>query len=105
LVFVGQEDQPVGQGNFRKRSFHKLLKQVGLAVTSRQKGIHGLRLHDLRHTMATIARRQGVDILVLSRSSGHSRPSTTLNVYSHVLPAMASEEAAKMDAVLRPKKA
>lgn len=103
LVFVGKEGQPISQGNFRKRSFHKLLTKVGFAITSRKQGVRGIRIHDLRHSMATIARHQGVDILVLSRSLGHSKPSTTLNVYSHVLPAMAAEEAEKMDAALKPK--
>lgn len=80
-----------------------LLDQSGRAGASQKPGSFlGGRLRP-RAWRLTIARHQGVDILVLSRSLGHSRPSATLNVYSHVLPAMAAEEAEKMDAALKPK--
>lgn len=42
--------------------------------------------HTLRHTFATRAIEQGMDILVLSKILGHSDPSTTLNKYGHALP-------------------
>ncbi|MCH5348638.1 MAG: tyrosine-type recombinase/integrase [Oscillospiraceae bacterium] len=41
--------------------------------------------HTLRHTFATRAVENGMDILVLSRILGHAQPSTTLNKYGHVL--------------------
>jgi integrase len=44
------------------------------------------RLHDLRHTFATLALTAGVPVIIVSRALGHSQPSTTLNVYGHLLP-------------------
>lgn len=40
--------------------------------------------HDLRHTYATLALRDGQDIAVVSKRMGHSRVSTTLDIYRHV---------------------
>ena len=45
-----------------------------------------IRLHDLRHTYATIALSNGVPITVVSRRLGHATVSATLDIYSHCLP-------------------
>ena len=45
-----------------------------------------IRLHDLRHTQATILLEQKVPITTVSRRLGHAKVSTTLDIYSHVLP-------------------
>ena len=47
-------------------------------------GIADFRPHRLRHTMATISIANGADIVSISKKLGHSSPSITLNVYSHV---------------------
>jgi integrase len=47
-----------------------------------------IRLHDLRHTHATLLLQAGVPIKVVSERLGHSRVAMTLDVYAHVLPAM-----------------
>lgn len=44
-----------------------------------------IRFHDLRHTAATTLLINNVDIASVSNILGHSRQSTTLNVYSHVI--------------------
>jgi integrase len=49
-------------------------------------GVSDANFHSLRHTFATRAIEQGMDILVLSKILGHAQPSTTLNKYGHVLP-------------------
>ncbi len=46
-------------------------------------GIPGVRLHDLRHTYASFALRQGETVLTIGRLLGHRDPSTTLK-YVHV---------------------
>lgn len=44
------------------------------------------RFHDLRHAAATLMLRDGLPVHEVSAVLGHSQTSTTLNVYSHVLP-------------------
>ena len=58
-----------------------------------------MRLHDLRHSCATLLLAQGVNPRVVMETLGHSQVSLTLNTYSHVLPALQHEAAARMDAV------
>jgi integrase len=58
------------------------------------------RFHDLRHTAAALLLAQGVDPRTIMETLGHSQISLTLNTYSHVLPALKRDAAAKMDAIL-----
>ena len=46
----------------------------------------GIRLHDLRHSMATIMIRDRENIKVVSERLGHASVTVTLSVYAHVLP-------------------
>jgi integrase len=73
------------------RDFRALLAQAGLPP---------IRLHDLRHSCATLLLAQGVNPRVVMEVLGHSQVSLTLNTYSHVLPALQKDAAAKMDAIL-----
>lgn len=59
-----------------------------------------IRLYDLRHTSATLALTVGVAPKVVSEQLGHSSAAFTLDTYSHVLPHMQEEAAAKMEAAL-----
>ncbi|MBR6223741.1 MAG: site-specific integrase [Lachnospiraceae bacterium] len=45
-----------------------------------------IRIHDLRHSHASLLISQGFDIVTVSRRLGHENVSTTLNIYSHMLP-------------------
>ncbi len=45
-----------------------------------------VRLHDLRYTAITKAMAQGEDILLVAAFAGHAKTSTTVDVYSHLLP-------------------
>ena len=58
-----------------------------------------IRLHDLRHTHATLALQAGVHPKVVSERLGHATVSITLDTYSHAIPAM-QEEAAQLIAGL-----
>jgi integrase len=62
-------------------------------------GLPRVRLHDLRHTHATLALQAGVHPKVVSERLGHSTVAFTLDVYSHAIPAM-QEEAAETVASL-----
>ena len=59
-----------------------------------------VRLHDLRHAMATAWIAAGVPIKVVSERLGHANISITLQIYGHVLPNMQREAADQMDAAL-----
>lgn len=62
-------------------------------------GLPKLRLHDLRHTHATLALAAGVHPKVVQERLGHSTVAFTLDVYSHAVPAL-QEEAAERVAAL-----
>ena len=47
-----------------------------------------MRFHDLRHSAATLLLAIGVHIKVVQELLGHSNITTTLNIYSHVLPSL-----------------
>jgi integrase len=66
----------------------------------REAGVRGVRLHDGRHTAATLLLSEGVHPRVVMELLGHSQMRTTTDTYSHVLPALAKEAADRMGAAL-----
>lgn len=64
--------------NFRRQT------QWG-AATYRVTGRHGVRVHDLRHTAASIFIEAGATVVDVAGVLGHASPTTTLNVYAHLL--------------------
>jgi integrase len=59
-----------------------------------------VRLHDLRHTAITNAINQGEDILLVSAFAGHAQTSTTVDVYSHLMPERVRQAAKRMRSVV-----
>ncbi|MGZ4508199.1 MAG: site-specific integrase, partial [Blastococcus sp.] len=59
-------------------------------------GIRDARLHDARHTAATLLLQQGIPARVVMDILGHSQISLTLGTYSHVVPELAHEAAERM---------
>jgi integrase len=55
-----------------------------------------IRLHDLRHTHATLALQAGVHPKVVSERFGHATVAITLDTYSHAIPAMQEEAATRI---------
>ena len=53
-----------------------------------------IRLHDLRHTHATIAIKAGVPTKVISERLGHESPAFTLKQYAHVITGMQADAGA-----------
>ena len=49
-------------------------------------GVKKIRIHDIRHSHASLLINQGCDALVLADRLGHEKVSTTLNTYSHLFP-------------------
>lgn len=66
----------------------RLGRPVDLSVVVRE-----VRLHDLRHTHATLLLQAGVNPKVVQERLGHANISITLDVYSHVLPTMQANAA------------
>ena len=49
-------------------------------------GVKRIRIHDIRHSHASLLINQGCDALILANRLGHEKVSTTLNIYSHLFP-------------------
>ena len=60
-------------------------------------GCKKVRFHDLRHTFATMAIENGMDVKTLSAMIGHVSAETTLDIYSHITDTMQQQAAAKID--------
>jgi integrase len=75
FVFADQLGNPP-ELNALSKSFAKLAKSAG---------IKGVTLHSCRHFTATSAIAEGSDIRSVAAVMGHAQPSTTLNVYGHVV--------------------
>jgi integrase len=87
-VFTAAMGGPLRRTAFMRRTFHPAVRRAGLEP---------LRWHDLRHTSASLAISTGVPILVVSKMLGHSKTSTTLDVYGHLLPDQETALAEKLD--------
>ena len=71
---------------------HRVLDRAGLPK---------IRFHDLRHTFATLALQNGVDIKTVSGMLGHFSAGFTLDTYAHVTTSAQKEAANAMGGVLR----
>lgn len=91
LVFANEVGRPIEAQNLMRRSFYPLLERAEL---------QRMRFHDLRHTAATLMLAQGIHPKVVQEMLGHSTVSLTLDTYSHVMPNMQAEAAAKMQVAL-----
>ena len=69
---------------------------------ARRAGLPGVRLHDLRHTHASLLLQQGVNIKVIQERLGHANVQITLDTYSHLLPGMQEAAISGFDAVIEP---
>lgn len=89
LVLCHEDGHPCAP-NWIYQEFEELLKETGLPH---------LRVHDLRHTAATLLLEQGVDIKLVSRQLRHSDTVITQNLYQHVTDRLARTSADAMDAL------
>ncbi len=90
LVFTTTIGTPLDDRNVRK-AFGELLGAAELPP---------MRIHDLRHTCASLLLAQGGHPRVVMETLGHSQISLTLDTYSHVMPTLERDAADRMDAVL-----
>ena len=66
----------------------------------RQAGFPGIRLHDARHTHATLMLEQGVNWKIISERLGHGSVAMTLDLYAHASPGLQKSAAEGFDKVL-----
>ena len=92
LVFPAPEGGYLRLENFRKRAWTPATEAAGVAP---------LRIHDLRHTCASLAIAAGADIKVLQRMMGHASAALTLDRYGHLMPGQARSVADRLDEMAR----
>ena len=90
----------VNQGTFSLKALrgHCLFQQ--LIDILKDAGLEHIRFHDLRHTFATLALQNGVDIKTVSGMLGHFSAGFTLDTYAHVTTSAQKEAARTMGNVL-----
>jgi len=90
LVFTLEDGSAIHPDRF-SRWFSRLVELAG---------VPHIRLHDLRHTHATLALEAGVHPKVVSERLGHATVGITLDLYSHVSPAMDEDAAERIAGLL-----
>ena len=89
-VFL-RPDGKLHDPQYVSKVFQKIIKEANLKH---------IRLHDLRHTHATILLLAGVHPKIVSERLGHASVAITLDIYSHVLPGMQEEAVAKFELIM-----
>ena len=91
LVFARFDGSPLPPITIN-HAFGRIIKRAGLK---------GIRMHDLRHTHATLMMKQGVNPKIVQERLGHSSIAVTMDIYSHVVPGMQEAAAMGFDQGLR----
>lgn len=76
-VFLSEAGTPLDVDNFRRRVWPKLFAKAGL----RQ-----VRIHDMRHTFASLLIAQGETLAYIRDQMGHHSIRVTVDVYGHLVP-------------------
>jgi len=85
-LFTGPIGKPIDP-RADHREWQRLLRKAGIPTA---------RLRDARHTAATLLLAQGVPARVVTELLGHSQITLTLGTYTHVVPELARDAAARM---------
>lgn len=94
-VFESPTGKPLRRHNWYKRYWRPAVTKAGLDPA--------LRFHDLRHTHASLLVAAGLPVKVIADRLGHSKPSLTLDTYSHVLPALEEQAVDGLEATFKGK--
>ncbi len=92
LVFSQPDGRPLLPDTV-SRAWVKLTRRVGLK---------GIRLHDARHSHASLMLKQGTHPKIVQERLGHASIQITLDTYSHVAPGLQEAAAARFDEALTP---
>ena len=93
LVFSTPEGKPL-RPNTVSRAWTSLASRAGLRA---------IRLHDARHTHASLMLKQGVHPKIVQERLGHASVQITLDTYSHVAPGLQEAAAESFDKLVSPK--
>ena len=85
-VFTRVDGAPL-HPDFVSQSFERAIRAADM---------RRIRLHDLRHTHASLALRAGIPTKIVSERLGHATPEFTMRMYQHAMPGMQAEAAAKI---------
>lgn len=89
-IYDLKEDERIFK--FAKSYLHKELDRC-----CKLSGIKRIRVHDLRHSHASLLVNMDVNILTIAERLGHEKAETTWNTYSHLYPNKQLEVAQKLD--------
>ena len=67
---------------------------------ARRSGLNGIRLHDARHTHASLMLKQGIHPKIVQERLGHSSIQITLDTYSHVVLGIQQAAANRFDEII-----
>jgi integrase len=83
---IGSASFPLVATDLDGRAIHPLTFTRRFQAIAKDAGLRVIRLHDTRHTHATMLLDHGIPIHTVSRRLGHAMPSTTLDVYAAFMP-------------------
>jgi integrase len=86
-VFVQEDGRPFFPDSLTQW-FHRFVQRNGLP---------DVHVHSLRHTYASMQIADGIPLVVVSHNLGHAKPSTTSNIYAHVIASAEAKAAEVMD--------
>jgi integrase len=89
FVFADERGEPLQGTVIYKYHWRPMLKRLGLPA---------VRLHDCRHSAATLQLEAGVDMKIVQENLGHASITITSDIYSHVMDRLRREAADKYEA-------
>ena len=87
-IFINEDGKLLDSHNWRKRVFYKALEKAGLRK---------IRIHDLRHTYASLLIQAGESLAYIRDQLGHSSIKMTVDIYGHLAPEGNKDAVDKLD--------
>jgi integrase len=87
-VFINKAGHVLDEGNLRRRVFYPALAKAGM---------RHIRLHDLRHTYASMLIQNGESLADVRDQLGHSSIQVTVDIYGHLVPEANQQAVARLD--------
>jgi len=88
FIFTNTVGTPIDVNGWRRRVFNKALEKAGVGK---------IRIHDLRHTYASLRISKGDNIADVLKQMGHSSVKLTLDIYTHIIPGKHKSEVDALD--------